>query len=48
VPCLVSSLLEDGPDEKQENLIRDCAGVMYTAGADSVCGGSHIPGVKAY
>ncbi|KIM84344.1 hypothetical protein PILCRDRAFT_818691 [Piloderma croceum F 1598] len=35
MPCLVSTLLEDGPDETQENLIRDCAGVMYAAGADS-------------
>jgi len=38
VPCLVSTLLADGPDETQEKLIRDCAGVMYAAGADSVCG----------
>jgi len=37
MPCLVSTLLEDGPDEVQEKLIRDCAGVMYGAGADSVC-----------
>ena len=37
MPCLVSTLLEDGPDEVQEKLIRDCAGVMYAAGADSVC-----------
>jgi hypothetical protein len=48
VPCLVSTLLADGPDETQENLIRDCAGVMYAAGADSVCGDSHILGVKTY
>jgi hypothetical protein len=48
VPCLVSTLLEDGPDEMQENLIRDCAGVMYGAGADSVCGDSHIPSIKTY
>jgi hypothetical protein len=48
VPCLVSTLLEDGPDEMQENLIRDCAGVMYGAGADSVCGGSHILSVMTY
>jgi len=45
VPCLVSTLLEDASDETQENLIRDCAGVMYGAGADSVCSGSHILGV---
>ena len=43
MPCLVSTLLEDGPDEAREKLIRDCAGVMYAAGVDSVCVVACIP-----
>ena len=38
MPCFVTSLynIGAGRDEDQELIIRDCAGVMYGAGVESV------------
>ena len=43
MPCFVTSLdnIGAGRDEDQELIIRDCAGVMYGAGVESVSSGSY-------